>query len=179
MQFILQTPRFLLREFSADIDAEAMYLLNANPAVIQYTGDGPFESVQDAHSFLSSYNPYASTKMGRWAVIDRVTNKTLGWCGLKQHDDFVDLGYRFYESEWGRGIATESGWASLEYGFKKLGLREIVGRTSPDNKGSIRVLQKLGMTLHGETPCDGIEDALEYRISSENYLPHPFPVEFL
>ena len=46
---------------------------------------------------------------------------------------------------WGNGYATEGAKASLEYGFKYCGLKEIVSFTVPANIGSIRVIEKIGL----------------------------------
>lgn len=58
----------------------------------------------------------------------------------------VDLGYRFAFDYWGRGIATESSLAALRDGFETLGLRRIIALVLPANTGSIRVLEKVGMS---------------------------------
>jgi hypothetical protein len=39
----------------------------------------------------------------------------------------IDLGYRFKKESWGKGFATEAAFASLEYGFSKLELKQNCG----------------------------------------------------
>ena len=96
MDFLLSTPRLLLREFSPS-DAAAMYSLNSDPEVIRYTGDAPFESVQAAKTFLKSYNEYQNNGYGRWAVVLKESGAFIGWCGLKLNEEnLVDLGFRFF-----------------------------------------------------------------------------------
>jgi RimJ/RimL family protein N-acetyltransferase len=46
---------------------------------------------------------------------------------------------------WSRGYAVESARAVKDYAFKALGLKRLVAITNPDNNGSIRVLEKIGM----------------------------------
>ena len=94
---ILETPRLLLREFRID-DAENAYLLNLDEEVIKYTGDKSFISIEEAKSFLANYNDYKKNGFGRWAVINKVDNEFLGWCGLKYSADIkeVDIGFRFF-----------------------------------------------------------------------------------
>jgi RimJ/RimL family protein N-acetyltransferase len=57
----------------------------------------------------------------------------------------IDLGYRFMQSEWGKGYATEAAAATLEYGFQILQIQSIIGRAHIHNMASISVLQKIGM----------------------------------
>jgi len=166
MKLILQTPRLYLREFQI-ADAEKMYNLSIDPAVIKYTGNDSFTSISDAKKFLLSYGDYEENGFGRWAVINKENDEFLGWCGLKQHKNgFVDIDFRFFREQWGRGYATESAKACLEYGFKKLQLKEIIGRVDKENKASVKVLEKLGMGYFKKDKCHRIENALYYKIAS-------------
>lgn len=153
---ILETDRFLLRELTVD-DAMSFYELNENPKVIQYTGDRPFKSVEEAISFLQNYTDYEENGYGRWAVIDKSNNEFLGWCGLKYDSskEETDLGFRFFEKFWNRGVATESAIACLKYGLDQLKIKKIVGRAMSDNIASIKVLQKLGFIFDKEFDFDG------------------------
>lgn len=162
--FHIQTNRLYLREMSVQ-DAPELYALNADAQVLQYTGDSPFQSVKEAENFLTNYNDYARNGMGRWAVIRKKDEAFLGWCGLKKHPDgMIDLGFRLHRKFWGKGYATEAAQACLSYGLSNLGLTEIVGRVAKENKASIRVLEKIGMRFWKEDKCEGIENALYYRI---------------
>lgn len=44
----------------------------------------------------------------------------------------------------GKGYATEEGELALTHAFGELGLRRVYARVLEDNKGSMRVLEKLG-----------------------------------
>lgn len=146
MSFILNTPRLLLRPFQLD-DAEALFHLNADPEVLQYTGDLPFESILAARAFISAYDAYERYGMGRWAVLSAPDQQFLGWCGLKYtaHLDEYDLGFRFFQAFWNQGYATEASKACLQWAFETRKLKEVVGRAMLVNKASIHVLEKLGM----------------------------------
>jgi RimJ/RimL family protein N-acetyltransferase len=146
MNFQLSTARLLLRPFLPD-DAEELYALNADPQVLQFTGDLPFRDVKAAATFVEQYDVYTRYGMGRWAVIAKDSNLFLGWCGLKYSPDEeeYDLGFRFHRKYWNQGFATESSRACLDWGFKVRKLDTIVGRTMLANTGSVRVLEKVGM----------------------------------
>lgn len=164
MNLIITTNRLELREFAAE-EAELMYELNSDPEVMKYTGDIPFESVEDALKLIVQYEQYDRYGFGRWSVYSRDTGDFLGWCGLKQHEDgMVDLGYRFFRRHWGNGYASEAARACIDYGFLELKLDEIVGRTAKANLASIRLLEKIGMTFWKSAPCEGIEDSVYYKI---------------
>lgn len=164
MTITLETPRLYCREFEP-ADGPLAYALNADPEVLRYTGDDPFESPEAATEFLRNYPDYRKNGYGRWAVIRKEDEAFLGWCGLKLHaDGTVDIGYRFFKMYWNLGYATESAQACVEYGFNVLHLPEIIGRASRGNKASIRVFEKLGMQYWKDEPCEGINDSVVYRL---------------
>lgn len=156
MNVIIETERLLLRTFTED-DAALIYALNLDPDVIRYTGD-PIRDTDHAKEVLQQtiLPQYVLYNHGRWAVHVKPELQFIGWCGLKNRPERneIDLGYRFIKKAWGKGYATESAYACIKYGFEKLGLRRIVGRAMPENIGSLRVLEKCGMTYIGEEVVD-------------------------
>lgn len=148
MKIILETERLYLREFKIS-DAIFLFKLNEDLDVLKYTGDVPFNSVYDAKLFLNDYNDYKKNGFGRWAVCLKKTHDFIGWCGLKKDiTNFeVDLGFRFYKNQWGKGYATEAGLACIQYGFNTLTLNKIIGRAFIKNKASIQVLKKCNFKL--------------------------------
>lgn len=88
---------------------------------------------------------YVLYNHGRWPIYlkDHLKDhlEFIGWFGLK----YVDPGYRFKKSAWGKGYATEAAFVCLKHGFKKLNIARITRRTVPENVGSWRVLEKTGM----------------------------------
>ncbi len=146
----IETERLALREMHLS-DARVMLALNADPEVVMYTGDKPFNSLEETKTFFRErINAYDEMGYGRWIVVLKETGETLGWCGLKLEDNETDLGYRFFKRNWNKGYATEAAEACLHYGFHKLGLKRIVARAMKLNVGSIRVLEKCGMKFIGE-----------------------------
>lgn len=149
MEIVFQTPRLILSKFSI-MDAQNFYDLNSNPKVLQYTGDNAFSSIAEAEDFLKNYSDYKRNGYGRWAVLDKNSTEFLGWCGLKFDGKETDIGFRFFEEHWGKGYATESAKACLEYGFEELSLTEIIGRAMKENLASHKVLSKIGLNFSHE-----------------------------
>ncbi len=164
---IISTSRLYLRRFQASDDKD-FFLLNSDQDVIRYTGDSPFENITAANLFLRNYNHYEQYGYGRWAVINKIQNQFIGWCGLKYSSelDEVDIGFRFFKKFWNQGFATEAAAASLHYGFDHLGLEQIVGRAMKANTASVRVLEKLGMRYLEDRIMDG-EPGVVYIASSD------------
>jgi ribosomal-protein-alanine N-acetyltransferase len=167
MHVVIETKRLLLRTFTME-DAPLLYELNLDPDVIRYTLD-PIKDIDHARQVLEQVilPQYALYNHGRWAVLVKPGLGFIGWCGLKYvpERNEIDLGYRFIKQAWGKGYATEAAYASIRYGFEKLNLQRITGRAMPGNTGSLKVLQKCGMTYVGEGVVDG-HPAITYELSN-------------
>ena len=142
----IETDRLLIRPFKIE-DIAPSYLMNLDTEVTKYTGDGGVVSKKEIERRIIEhvFGDYKKHGFGRLAVELKSENKFIGFTGLKYLEDMdeVDLGYRFMKAYWGKGIATEAGIASVNLGFKTLGLSKLIAMAFPENTGSIRVLEKL------------------------------------
>ena len=162
---IIETDRLILRPFTMS-DVEPSYQMNLDPRMTRYTNDGGVKSREQMHDTIKNnvLGDYAKYGFGRFAVDLKEENAFIGFSGLKYlpEEDQVDLGYRFRPDLWGRGIATESAIASLEFARNTLKLEQVVACILPDNKASHRILEKLGFIFSKEYVC---EDELIHEFS--------------
>lgn len=97
-------------------------------------------------------------RVGLRAVEEKSSAAFIGFIGLLYHEDWsegkhrTEVGWRLARPCWSRGLATEDAMASLLYGFEEVGLDLIIGIAVPENLAFRRVMEKLVMTLRGETP---------------------------
>jgi [ribosomal protein S5]-alanine N-acetyltransferase len=154
MTIFAETHRTILREITLE-DVDPFFEMDSDPGVHKYLGTRPVENrdqiVETIHYVRQQY---IDNGIGRWAIVDKSTNKFIGWTGLKLVKDltnnqtnYYDLGYRLIRKYWGRGIATETARASLDYGFDKLNLTEIIATVNCENAASNAVAVKLGFSL--------------------------------
>jgi len=150
---IIETERLLIRPFKLE-DVEPSYRMNLDAEASRYTGDGGVVSKAEIERRIVEhvFADYEKYGFGRLAVELKAENKFIGFTGLKYLEDMdeVDLGYRFMQAYWGKGIATESAQACIDLGFNTLGLERIIAMALPENKGSIRVLEKLHFNFEKE-----------------------------
>jgi [ribosomal protein S5]-alanine N-acetyltransferase len=145
----LETQRLTLRRLDFD-DAPFLVKLLNEPSFIENIGDRGVRCIEDAHRYLregpmAMYDRYG---FGLWHTA-RKDGVAVGMCGLLKRDNLpdVDVGYAFLPQFWGQGFAHEAAAATLRHGAKKFGLTRVVGVVSEGNTGSIRVLEKLGMSF--------------------------------
>ena len=153
----IETERLIIRPFEMK-DVVPSYEMNLDPQVNLYTGDGGVVSKQEIERRIveNVFGDYERYGFGRLAVEWKAKRKFIGFTGLKYLADLeeVDLGYRFLRNYWGKGIATESGKASIDLAFNKLGLAKIIALIFPENVKSIRVVEKLGFSYEKDVVLD-------------------------
>ena len=86
------------------------------------------------------------------------------------------MGYVLRRDLWGMGYATEAGREMLRVGFEELKAHRVFGDVDRENAGSVRVLEKLGMTREGMfrqgfwSPAHGSwRDVCRYAILEEEW----------
>jgi [ribosomal protein S5]-alanine N-acetyltransferase len=145
----LETPRLTLRRLEFD-DAPFLVKLLNEPSFIENIGDKGVRSVEDAHRYLREgpMAMYEKFGFGLWHTA-RKDGVAVGMCGLLKRDSLpdADVGYAFLPAFWGQGFAHEATAATLRHGARKFGLARVLGVVSEGNYGSIRVLEKSGMTF--------------------------------
>ncbi len=154
MNIFAETDRLILREV-VQTDLEAMFELDSDPEVHKYLGNKPVKRIEESIKSIEFIrNQYVERGIGRWAVILKETQEFLGWSGLKLnkgeekmngHNEFYDVGYRFIKRHWGKGYATESGLAAIQYAFETMKLKTVYGITEIGNLASHKALLKIGL----------------------------------
>jgi RimJ/RimL family protein N-acetyltransferase len=178
MKIYLETEHLILREIMLT-DAEGMFELDSNPLVHKYLGNKPVKTKQKTANVIKFIREqYENHGIGRFAAIEKSSGEFIGWTGLKFNTgkkeelngkrDFYDIGYRFIPKYWGKGYATESSLATLDYGFKELNLELIVGAADIKNVASNKVLQKIGLKYINDFPFKDII-ACWYELKKDDY----------
>jgi RimJ/RimL family protein N-acetyltransferase len=146
----LETHRLRLRRWRTS-DREPFAVLNADPRVMEYPPAilGREESDALAARCDAHFDRHG---FGLWAVEIPGVAPFAGFLGLSvpgfeaHFTPCVEIGWRLAAEHWGLGYATEGALAVLSFGFRTLGLAEIVSFTVPGNLRSRRVMERIGMT---------------------------------
>jgi RimJ/RimL family protein N-acetyltransferase len=150
----LLTARLRLRQWKAE-DLEPFHALNADPEVMRYFP--ALLSRNESDNLAGRIAALIEEKgWGFWALETRDEGRFIGFTGLHALEtEFpfspcVEAGWRLARAFWGKGLATEAATAALDFGFRKLGLREIVAFTALGNAPSQAVMGRLGMVRSEE-----------------------------
>ena len=141
MKIFAETPRLILRELVVT-DDEGMFELDSNAEVLKYLYTEPQTKIEQSRDVIAFIRKqYEDNGIGRWAVIEKQSGNFIGWAGLKlvkqtinNHTNYYDVGYRLIPRYWGKGYATETCKASVDYGFNILKLDLICATASMYNE---------------------------------------------
>lgn len=149
----INTARLLLRDFTQD-DAPAVYSFDSQQALSRYRGGG-VATEEDTRAFIQRTQQWLQQDPRpnyAFAIILKGQAQMIGIVGLivirPDHRE-AELWYRLDQHYWGQGYTTEAAQAMLSFGFTQLGLHRISAVCHPDNIGSFRVMEKIGMQYEG------------------------------
>lgn len=167
---VLETERLNLRPLTEQ-DAEFILEILNDPSFIRNIGDRKVRTNEGARVYIRNgpIASYAKHGFGLCLVELKETHESIGMCGLIKRDTLhdVDIGYAFLPRYWSKGYAVESALAVRDFARNVVGLKRLVAITDPENTGSIRVLEKIGMTF--EKMVKLAEDDIDLKLFSMEF----------
>lgn len=155
---ILETEHCIVRE-STEQDVEAFYKIYAQPAVTRYM-EKLFADPEEERAYIRTYRErmYGFYGFGIWTVLLKETGEVIGRAGLdlREGSEIPELGFVIGVPWQGRGLATEVCSAILRYAEEELALSCVQAFARPENRESLRLLERLGFERQGSISQDGI-----------------------
>ena len=172
-ELTLETERLILRTYKLS-DFEDHYRVHSDPDVMRYLIGGKPMTRFDAWrhmAFLVGH--WELLGYGYFAAVEKRSNRFVGRIGFSNLEGWpgFEIGWTIAPEFQGRGLATEGGRFLLDYAFNTMGKEHVISVIHPQNKASIRVAEKLGETLEGETEIADMP-ALIYGISKSKTADH-------
>ncbi|WP_439497570.1 GNAT family N-acetyltransferase [Bosea sp. (in: a-proteobacteria)] len=160
--FAFETERLLLRPRTL-ADTDACIEMDRDPDVTRFV-NGPWSDPAAHRAFVEkrTSGPWPQG-MGYWTILLREDAATfVGWVLLIPVDAVgpeIEIGWRLRQRFWGKGFATEAARPVLAHAFEILGLDEVIAEIAPENLGSLKVAEKIGLKRrglieHGEMPAE-------------------------
>lgn len=173
MSVALQTARLSLRRVT-EADAGFLFDLDRDPEVTRYTGPG-HDTVEeyaakirteflryDAHPVAGLFLAEAAGEFVGWFVLRPGTHHRLaaaiGWADPAE----IELGYRLKRPAWGKGLATEGAAALVARALAEPSTAALVAVALTANRGSTRVMEKVGLVRVREVELPGHGSAVVY-----------------
>lgn len=111
-------------------------------------------------------------------LIDKITNKVIGWCGF--HTWYTDhnraeIGYVLFDDNYkSKGIMSEAIVSIVNYGFNNMNLERIEAFVGPNNTPSIKLLKRMefkeeGYLKHHYFHDNKMEDSIVFALLKSEY----------
>ena len=119
------------------------------PDVTQYQAWGP-NTAAETRSFVEAAVLAASDRpQKRHALTIVAGDLVVGLIEVTIRDSpegVAEFGYAVHPDHWGQGLATEAARAVADWTFANTDVAHLIAFTHPQNYGSQRVLERVGMT---------------------------------
>lgn len=149
---VLRGPTLSLRYLVPD-DAPALFQLALDPEVTRFFSWGPYRDESEPREFIERLA--AQRESGERLELGIVRNdgdRPIGLTGFSEfsrRDRRATVGTWLGREHWGSGANNESKALVLALGFRHLGLHRITALASPDNRRSLRALERIGFWTEG------------------------------
>jgi ribosomal-protein-alanine N-acetyltransferase len=158
MPLFIQTPRFVIREFTPDEEGTYVALYDDEKVIVHLPKRTRQEQIDIFRDTIADYE--TEKTLNRWGLFNNGDGDYIGSCLLREFYDFqgkIELGYSRHQKYWGKGIATEMARIMIAYAFTNTRAEEVVALTTLGNTGSQKVLLKAGMERLENFHKDGEE----------------------
>ena len=150
-EVVLETERLILRhEVPGDLE---VWLEHMNTSQVMAMNGGALPPEKVAENFAKARD--GEDKWPFLFVALKADGTLVGKCGLAVIDSpeapealagQAQIGWSLRADRWGQGYATEAAIAVLAMAFERFDLERVYSQTSERNRGSWRVMQRLGMS---------------------------------
>jgi ribosomal-protein-alanine N-acetyltransferase len=140
-------------------------------AVRRFLWDGRVVPLEQTEAIVERSNRLFDERgYGLWGVRELDHDELVGFAGYWHFrtSSSLELLFGVKSGHGNRGIATESSHSVIRYGFETLNFPAVQASTDAANAASIRVLEKLGMSLRQRAVADGL-DTLFYSLRRSDY----------
>lgn len=138
-------------------DADLLFELDQDSAVMEYLTHGkPSSRAHIENVLIPRMQQYRNPDngWGLWQVNLLESESFIGWILVRPMNFFsddrneadIELGWRFMQTSWGQGYATEAAKAVMMALHSQVGYHRFSAMAVPANTGSIRIMKKLGMS---------------------------------
>ncbi|MDM1356052.1 GNAT family N-acetyltransferase [Myroides marinus] len=139
---MLTTERLMLNRLSHHENAFMLELVNT-PGWLQFIGDRNIHNASDAQEYIQKILDNNDSLY--WVVSRKEDNQPIGLISLIKRDylDHHDIGFAFLPNCMNMGYAYEATHYLLNILLKEYGYKTIYAIVLPENKSSIKLLERL------------------------------------
>ena len=176
---ILETERLILRRFVREDTRMVFDNWAGDDEVTRYMTWPMRKDIEETEKSVCGWaERYDADNFYHWAITLKEDGNLIGFVSVISCDDTVEkveMGYCIGKKWWHKGYMTEALSKSVDFLFRKVGVKRIQACHDTNNPNSGRVMAKCGMKYEGtmrrsEKTNNGICDISYYAILAEDYI---------
>jgi ribosomal-protein-alanine N-acetyltransferase len=159
---IIETERLILRPWSID-DVPYYKAMSTDVGYNCFNTPGIFLVKNHDEALLkvkARIKTFEDHKIGKFLIFEKETGSFFGTCGGDFFDfegsQQIELGYRMMLAHWGKGFASESAIAMVNYLLNDLKKEVVYGFALNQNIQSLKILEKIGFEYQKEFMWAGL-----------------------
>lgn len=148
----LRTERLIFKKMKVS-DSSSLFKIWSDPEVTKFMNINSFTDESQAIQMIEMLDKlYQENKAIRYSIFHLESNQIIGSCGYNTLDfenSKAEIGYEISKEYWGKGFASEAILKLLDYAYNSLNFNRIEAKVEPENRNSIKLLEKLNFQFEG------------------------------
>lgn len=141
----MESKRLIYSELTLK-DSEDIFEIRSNDDVMKFMDRTAMKSIEESETYIKKIIKDFKNQNGiNWGIVEKSSDKLVGYFGfwriIAEHCR-AEIGYALKSKYQGNGYMRETLETMLDFGFNKLKLHSIEANVNPDNKLSIKLLEK-------------------------------------
>ncbi|MGZ5201798.1 MAG: GNAT family N-acetyltransferase [Telluria sp.] len=172
MSFVLETTRLRLAPIT-DEHLDGLHAMNSDLDVMRYLSGKP-ETREETQALIKRVKArWAEWGFSWFSLFDKASGELIGAAGVQylgmDPANPHEIGWRLRKDRWGQGLASEAARRLATFAFDDLDAPLLCSVCHPENTGSARVMERLGMRYIGEETWYGMTTS-RYDITRGEWL---------
>jgi RimJ/RimL family protein N-acetyltransferase len=133
-------------------DLHAVHAYAADPENMRFMMFLPNETIEETADFIRAAEAeWQGEAQRNYEFVILRGDELIGGIDLCLNDEpgSAELGWILNKAHWGHGYAAEAARALIDAAKQRLGIRHFIAHCDSENRGSWRVMEKLGMRCTG------------------------------
>ncbi|MEN2468173.1 GNAT family protein [Ornithinibacillus sp. JPR2-1] len=148
----LRTERLLLKKMEVS-HSSSLFKIWSDPDVTKFMNINSFTDESQAIEMIEMLDMLSQeNKAIRYSIFLLESNQIIGSCGYNSLDFEnlkAEIGYEISKEYWGNGFASEAVLTLVNYAFHNLNFNRVEAKIEPDNKNSIKLVERLNFQFEG------------------------------